>query len=501
MMQFYQKQNSFGGNGSMKIDTFIGEYKDLFVNDTIEVTNEWKNLIINSSPDFIYSYDKEGRFTSANIEFCKTMQTDEDEILGKTNKEIGFSESECIEWDELRNRVFVTNAQVIGTTSASMPDGLIHSYKVFLHPLHDKDRNIVGVGGITRDITDYCLITTKLNEKQQYFRLLEAAIANTTDAIVIAEADQIEDYGPRIVFVNDAYTKMTGYKREEIIGKTPRILQGPKTDRNELKRLRDALGNYEHCEIEVLNYKKSGEEFWSSIAISPVMDDKNRPTHWIAIKRDTTRIRLQKFEAEKAIIDAQESEKYFIGRELHDNVAQLLVGSLLSLGMVKDVTKKNNKWLKQTIGRIHEAINEIRKMSHQLAPASFGDRGFKKTVEALLKSINNENKFIIMFDFDEFDEIKLSGDLKLNLFRILQEQIQNIIKHAAANTIDISIRVVNNMVYMHVLDNGKGFNPGITLNGIGLENIKKRTEMLNGNFLLKSSIGNGCEIEVNIPLK
>ena len=500
MIQFYQKQNGFGGNGATKIDAFISNYKNLFINETIEVTNEWKNLIINSSPDFIYSYDKEGRFTSANLELCKALQIEEFEILALTNKEVGFSESECIEWDELRNKVFATNAQVISTTSASMPDGQIHSYRVFLHPLHDHDGNIIGVGGITQDITDYCLIKTKLIEKQHDLKLLEAAIANTTDAVVIAEADQIDGNGPRIVFVNDAYTKMTGYNREEIIGKTPRILQGPKTDRNELKRLRYALEHYEHCEIEVLNYKKSGQEFWSSIAISPVLNDKNIPTHWIAIKRDTTRIRLQKLEAEKAIIGAQESEKYYIGRELHDNVAQLLVGSLLSLGMVKDVPEKGNKWLKQTIERIHEAINEIRKMSHQLAPATFGDRGFKKAIEALLKSINNENKFSIIFNFDEFEEIKLSDDLKLNLFRILQEQIQNIIKHAAANTIAVSIKIVDNMVSMRILDNGKGFNPGIRLNGIGLENIKKRTEMFYGNFSLKSSIGNGCEIVVNIPL-
>ncbi|WP_332911596.1 PAS domain-containing protein [Algoriphagus boritolerans] len=81
---------------------------------------------------------------------------------------------------------------------------------------------------------------------------------------------------------------MTGYTAEEVIGKTPRILQGPKSDKDELAKLSKAMRNWEPCEITTLNYKKNGEEFWINFSVTPVADEKGWFTHWIAIERDVT---------------------------------------------------------------------------------------------------------------------------------------------------------------------------------------------------------------------
>src|SRR5690606_18871879 len=100
----------------------------------------------------------------------------------------------------------------------------------------------------------------------------------------------------RILYVNDAFCKMTGYKKEEVIGKTPRILQGPKSDFKALKRLRKALDNWQPCEIETINYKKNGEEFWINFHVVPVADESGWYTHWIAIERDVTEQKNQEAE-------------------------------------------------------------------------------------------------------------------------------------------------------------------------------------------------------------
>ncbi|MFN3446179.1 MAG: PAS domain-containing protein [Bacteroidia bacterium] len=104
-------------------------------------------------------------------------------------------------------------------------------------------------------------ITVKRLEEQR-LKLLESVITNTNDAILITEAEPLDDPGPRIIYVNEAFTRMTGYTPEEVIGKTPRILQGPNSDKEELKKLSKALRNWESCEITTINYKKNGEEFW-----------------------------------------------------------------------------------------------------------------------------------------------------------------------------------------------------------------------------------------------
>lgn len=140
------------------------------------------------------------------------------------------------------------------------------------------------IGGIVNNFTDI----TRQKQEEHHLKLLESVITNTSDSITITKADQTGASDPRILFVNEAFTKMTGYTAQDVIGRSPRILQGPKTDRTELKRMRQAMLNWQPCEISVINYKKNGEEFWINISISPVADDKGQFTHWVAIQRDIT---------------------------------------------------------------------------------------------------------------------------------------------------------------------------------------------------------------------
>ncbi|GAC1428848.1 MAG: hypothetical protein NVSMB7_05620 [Chitinophagaceae bacterium] len=129
---------------------------------------------------------------------------------------------------------------------------------------------------------------TSRKKEEEHLRLLESVITNATDTVIITEAETIGEPGPKIIFVNEAFTKMTGYTKEEVMGKSPRLLQGPKSGRVELDRLRTALENGESCEIEVVNYKKNGEEFWVNMAISPGKNNTGIITYFIAIERDIT---------------------------------------------------------------------------------------------------------------------------------------------------------------------------------------------------------------------
>lgn len=118
--------------------------------------------------------------------------------------------------------------------------------------------------------------------------LLESAISRLNDIVLITEAEPFDEPGPAVVFVNDAFEARTGYSREEIIGKTPRILQGKKTQRNELDRIRKSLKKWEPVRAELINYKKNGEEFWLELDIVPIADSTGFYTHWVAVERDIT---------------------------------------------------------------------------------------------------------------------------------------------------------------------------------------------------------------------
>lgn len=150
--------------------------------------------------------------------------------------------------------------------------------------IRDNEGKALRMVGAMNDITQ-----RKIEEER--LKLLESVVTNTNDSIIITEAEPFDLPGPRIVYVNDAFTQMTGYLPEEVIGKTPRVLQGPLTDRASLAKLSKALKNWESCEITTINYKKDGTPFWINFSVSPVADETGWFTHWIAIERDVTDVK------------------------------------------------------------------------------------------------------------------------------------------------------------------------------------------------------------------
>jgi diguanylate cyclase (GGDEF)-like protein/PAS domain S-box-containing protein len=120
--------------------------------------------------------------------------------------------------------------------------------------------------------------------------LFASVMANANDAVLVTEAEPFDhvDGGPKIIYVNEMFTRMTGYSSAEAVGQTPRMLQSPRTDRRELDRLRRALPRWESVQVELLNVRKDGSEFWVQFTIVPVTDADGWYTHWVSIQRDVT---------------------------------------------------------------------------------------------------------------------------------------------------------------------------------------------------------------------
>ena len=135
-------------------------------------------------------------------------------------------------------------------------------------------------------------------------QLFESIVVNANDVVLVTEASPVDlaSGGPRVIYVNPAFTRMTGYSPAEIVGQTPRLLQSPKTDRAELDRVRAALAAWEPVEVELLNVHKDGTEFWVQINITPVRNAAGRVTHWVAVQRDITARKTRDLAA-RALLD------------------------------------------------------------------------------------------------------------------------------------------------------------------------------------------------------
>jgi diguanylate cyclase (GGDEF)-like protein/PAS domain S-box-containing protein len=142
-------------------------------------------------------------------------------------------------------------------------------------------------------------------------RLLESVVVNAKDAILITEAEPIDLPGPRIVYCNPAFLATTGFSIEEVMGKTPRILQCEETNRQTLQKLREALEGWKAVEVELINARSDGTRFWVQLSIVPVANEKGWFTHWISVQRDIT----ERKEVEQALRQAQRDREEHLAIE------------------------------------------------------------------------------------------------------------------------------------------------------------------------------------------
>lgn len=174
--------------------------------------------------------------------------------------------------------------------------------------------------------------------------LLESVVQNANDVVLVTQAEPLdrEQGGPMVIYVNPAFTRMTGYEPHEILGLTPRVLQSPNTDQAELARLGRALRAWEPVEVELLNRHKDGTEFWVQINITPVADDSGWFTHWVAIQRDITprkqrelalealmtsaTVVVLRLDARHAVVAAGNGLQAMLSLELEDVVGRSLAG-------------------------------------------------------------------------------------------------------------------------------------------------------------------------------
>lgn len=204
----------------------------------------------------------------------------------------------------------------------------------------------------------------------------------------------------------------------------------------------------------------------------------------------------------RAIIQAQEDERYEIGAELHDNVCQLLTTSQLGLYMLEGKLDDDaKKWYDQSLELIIRSLKEIRNLSHRLAPAFFDDTKIIDSFSSLISTFNINDAYHLNVNIDDkLTELNIGIDLHLNLFRILQEQLRNIQKYAEATEINIDVKFFDENVMMSIADNGKGFDKNQSFEGIGFANMKRRMDLFGGFLEINSTPGNGCHVFIKVPI-
>ena len=238
--------------------------------ESLRVTMRLSTTLASITDAFV-TLDREGRFTYVNRESERLLGRRSTELLGRKI------------WRELDD---TGNGRLRREIRASLNSGRNLEFEEFYKPM-DKWLELraypfeEGLAVYFRDVTER-------HESLEQLLLLQTSISRLNDIVLITEAGSIDAPGPRIVFVNDAFEKQTGYSREEVLGQTPRLLQGRLTRRAELDRIRSALQHSQPVRAELINYKKNGALFWLELDIVPVDYFDRGITHWVAVGRDIT---------------------------------------------------------------------------------------------------------------------------------------------------------------------------------------------------------------------
>jgi len=251
--------------------------------------------------------DAQGKINFVNDKFCAISQYARAELLGQDHRIInsGYHPKEFIRelWTTIvRGQVWK------GELKNRAKDGSFYWVDTTIVPFLKPDGTPYQYVAIRTDVT-----ARKLAESQ--LRLLEASVAQLNDAVIITEADLLVAPGPRIAFVNNAAERMTGYTRAELTEQTPRLFQGPKTDRAELDRIATALRQRKSVYAELINYTKAGIEYWIELTITPVESGTGEVTHFVAIERDITARKAAEAELKEQLDELRRWHEAMLGRE------------------------------------------------------------------------------------------------------------------------------------------------------------------------------------------
>ena len=357
--------------------------------------------------------------------------------------------------------------------------------------IRNSEGKAIRMVGSVRDITE----SRKYEEqerlaKERYFLLFEDA---PSPKWIFDEATL------RFVEVNKAACSLYGYTQEEFLCMTIADIR-PQRERARLNQVVRELKGKRNARFRGLMKHQKKDGSLIDVELTSHAYKQNDRLYIVVVANDVT----EKLQAQKqlgrAIIQTQEKERSAIGKELHDNVNQMLTTAKLYTQLADDGPGDRTEFLRKGVDLIQRSIDEIRGLSRALVSPTLSDFGFKETVEELANYFSDLQVFRLQLDC-QLGEERLDRELKLSIYRIVQELLNNIVKYAQATEVKIIVHNRGAWIRVAVQDNGIGFDPNAVRRGIGLSNVRSRVAVHNGKVRIQSAPGEGTKVLMVFPVE
>ena len=486
-------------------------------NNEIKESNEKYDIVSKATSDTIWDW----KIQEDTITWNKGIET----IFGYTQEEVGNNSAWWFDkiHPEDSIKMSVKLYSFIEQKSEKWQDQYRfrcadNTYKYVLDRgflLKDKKGRAHRMIGAIQDIT-------KQKKEEENLKLLETVVTQTKDAVVITKSDSNSETFPNIIYVNNAFCAMTGYKSKKVLSKPFNPFNTEELDSHEYEKFIAAIAEKRECQIETLTKKKNKEEYWVRFSMIPIYNSDNELSHWISIQKDVTEERKQEKEKEQLIRELTQNNKdlkqfsYITSHNLRAPLSNLI--GLLNL--IEDIPINDSELLeiingfKKSTHLLNETINDLVKIIVIKDKISIQKENV--TINEVVEHVFSQLKFqierskpILKLNFDEADTIYTN---KAYLESILINLLTNSIKYKSETKklkISITIKKTNNSTILKFKDNGIGidlkrnsehifglyqrFHDYPDSKGLGLYLVKSQIESLGGTIAIESEVNKGTE--------
>ena len=366
---------------------------------------------------------------------------------------------------------------------------------------------------------------TKQKEEEQRLRLLETVITQTKDAVMITDIDISKNTIPNIIFVNSAFTDMTGYLANEVIGKSLEMFLGKKSDILEFDKLKTAIQKYKECFVETISYRKNGEEFWVNFSMIPVTNKDGEHSHWISIQRDVTEEKDKEKEREQLIRELTQNNKdlkqfsYITSHNLRAPLSNLtgLLNLIEDINIEDPELKEIITGFSKSTHLLNETINDLVKVIIIKDNPSIQKE--KVLIKDVFENVFNQLSFLISVHKPilkiDLEDVTILDINKSYLESIFLNLLTNAIKYRDPNRqlkITIATKVEDDNLIITFKDNGIGidleknkekifglyqrFHNYPDSKGLGLYLVKSQVESMGGTISVASTVGKGTTFTI-----
>ena len=463
-------------------------------------SEEKYRTLVESSPDAILTLDKERKIVSCNRACFELFGYEKSELQGQKIGIIHHSSSSNLTSEDAASPAIDGSLRTEGLFQHK--NGSVFPTETVTSTLVGLDGSVLGYIAIIRDITERKRTEKALRESERKYRTLVETMSDGMDVF---------DENGCITYVNKRFCEILGYSHEELEGRHFSEFLDDKNRTIMIEQLERRRKGFEGP-YEIEWTKKDGAPVLASMSPKAIFDDYgNFHGSFAVVSNITERKRTEahiRFLTQQ-LLRAQETERQRISHELHDSMAQKLFAVKTGLDTLFDswpeAPLQQKRRVSELSGILQESLRSVRELAYDLRPASLDDLGLAKAIYQYCQEFSARTGIIVDFMTAGIGDRKFDFDTEISLFRLIQEVLNNVGKHAQAKNVNVKLVGTSQNIILRIADDGKGFNvenrlaSAINEKHMGLQSMEERVGLLQGTMRIESSPKMGTTVFIEVP--